>query len=220
MKKILPLLLLASCASPSGSPAGSGLSDAEFETQMASVIQFDPALVRAGEKVVYFVKRQGENQTQTHSLAAVGEEGAALWIERKVPHDAGFMVVKSKIDRTGKLLEQWVGEPGGSPGKTYPHPRKSEEPPVRRDSSGAKADSKNEPDSVVLGGKTYTCTRVTTVLNYPDGRRSTMVNWFSKEVPFPASSELGGLVKRQFGRLTMDLAFSSPTGAQPDLMIK
>jgi hypothetical protein len=37
---------------------------------------------------------------------------------------------------------------------------------------------------------------VTTTLTYPDRRKSTMINWFSKEVPFAASKTLGGLVKR------------------------
>ena len=87
-----------------------------------------------------------------------------------------------------------------------------------RDSAGAKADSKEEADRIVVGGKPYDCTRVTTVLAYPDGRKSTMTNWFSKDVPFAPTRALGGLVKRQFGRLTMEL-ISGDHNAKPELLI-
>jgi hypothetical protein len=56
-------------------------------------------------------------------------------------------------------------------------------------SSSAKADTTEEPDRITVNGKPYDCTRVTTVLTYPDGRKeSKMINWFAKDVlPFPAS---------------------------------
>src|SRR4029078_9287871 len=86
------------------------------------------------------------------------------------------------------------------------------------DAAGAKADTKEEPDRIVVGGKPYDCTRVTTVLAYPDGRKSTMTNWFSKEVPFAPTKARGGLVKRQFGRLTMELV-TGDRNARPELQI-
>jgi hypothetical protein len=128
------------------------------------------------------------------------------------------MIVKSKVDRSGKLLEQWVGEPGGIPGQTYPSPKSGETPRQVRDSGSAKADSKEEPDRVVLGGKSYACTKVTTVLAYPDGRKSTMTNWFSKEVPFAFTSAHGGLLKRVFGRLSMELVIGDRSG-KPEMQI-
>jgi hypothetical protein len=216
MKKILLLVPLAlwSCASPSSEQD----SETAFEIQVASTLSYDQSLLRAGEWVVYFVKRQGEN-SQPYRWAAVAEEGSALWIENKVPFGPRSMVVKSKIDRTGKLLEQWTGEPGGVPEQTFPNPQKADAPPARRDPSTAKADSKEDPDTIVAGGKSYGCTRVTTALTYPDGRKSTMINWFSKEVPFAPSKALGGLVKRRIGLLTMELATSDTQGALPELVI-
>src|SRR6185295_7372244 len=105
-------------------------------------------------------------------------------------YSGGRMVVKTKLDRGGKMLEQWVGEPGGIPGQSYPNPRRGQAPKEVRDSSVAKAESKEEPDRVTVFGKPYDCIRVTTVLAYPDGRKSTMVNWFSKEVLFAVSKSM------------------------------
>ncbi len=220
VKKAFALLavLASACSSPGGQ--GEKMSETDFETKIASSIAFDPALVKAGEFAVYFVKRAGEAESQRYSWAVVSEDGTALWIENKVPFDPRPMIVKTKLDRSGKVMEQWVGEPGGIPGQTYPNPRKTgEEPRPLRDSSSARADSKEEPDKIVVGGKPYDCTRVTTVLTYPDGRKSTMVNWFSKQVPLAASRTLGGLVKRQFGRLTMELAAGDFKGARSELLI-
>jgi hypothetical protein len=60
---------------------------------------------------------------------------------------------------------------------------------------------------------------VTTTLSYPDGRKSTMVNWMSKDVPFAGHRTHGGLVKRQFGRIAMELIDHGDTGARPELAI-
>jgi hypothetical protein len=205
MKNALAALLLFSAAACSSSDGGAKRTDADFENDMASSIMFDPALLKAGDRVVYFVKRTGEAETQKYAWSAVAEDRGNVWIENSIPWNAKRAIVKSKLDRSGKLLEQWVGEPGGVPGQTWPTPTTTQPPKPVRDSAGAKADSKEEPDRIVVGGKPYDCTRVTTVLAYPDGRKSTMTNWFSKEVPFAPTRALGGLVKRQFGRLTMEL---------------
>jgi hypothetical protein len=214
MKRLIfaPLLLLAACASPG--PSDDKITETEFETKVASAIVFDPSQLKPGDRVVYFVKRAGENQTQTYSWTAVGEEPGSVWIENKVPFDPRPMIVKTKLERAGgRILEQWIGEPGGVPGKTYPNARQTgpTEKPYR-DSSSAKADSKEVPETIVVGGRPYECTRVTTNLTYPDGRKSTMINWFSKDVPFPASKTLGGLVKRQFGKLSMELVTGDQNG--------
>jgi hypothetical protein len=215
MKRLIfaPLLILAAagCADPGASD--DRVSETDFETKIASAIVFDPSLIKTGDRVVYFVKRSGENQTQTYTWAAVGEEPGSVWIENKVPFDPRPMIVKTKLDRGGTVLEQWIGEPGGVPGKTFPSSRQgAPSPKPVRDSSSAKADSNQMPETIMVGGRSYACTRVTTNLVYPDGRKSTMVNWFSKDVPFPASKELGGLVKRQFGRLSMELVAGDQNG--------
>ena len=46
-----------------------------------------------------------------------------------------------------------------------------------------------------------------------------MVNWFSKEVPFAGQKNYGGLIKRQFGRFTMELALfgSEPPRAELEI---
>ncbi len=220
MKRMIlaPLILIvAGCGSSSSSP-GEKMTETDFETKIATAIAFDPALLKVGDRVIYFVKRTGENQTQKYAWSAVGEEGGAIWIENKVPFDPRPMIVKTKLERSGKVLEQWIGEPGGIPGKTYPTGRSEEGPRPVRDASSAKADSKEEVDRITISGKSYDCTRVTTNLVYPDGRKSTMVNWFSKEVPFPASKALGGLIKRSFGRLSMELAVGDRSGA-PEMLI-
>lgn len=214
-KAFLAILITAGCSSGGGQAEKP--SETEFENKIASAIMFDPAIVRTGDRVVYLVKRTGEN-SQRYIWAAVAEDAAGVWIENSVPFEASRMVVKTKLDRSGKVLEQWVGEPGGVPGQTYPKVGASEAPKPVRDSSVAKSDSKEEPDRITVGGKAYDCTRVTTVLAYPDGRRSTMINWFSKEVPFAASRTLGGLVKRQFGRLSMELVIGDRNG-KPELQI-
>ncbi|HLY11555.1 MAG TPA: hypothetical protein VKW04_19800 [Planctomycetota bacterium] len=212
------LILLAAGCADSGSP-GEKMNETDFETKIASALVFDPSLIKTGDRVVYFVKRSGDSQTQTYTWTAVAEEPGAVWIENKVPFDPRAMIVKTKLDRTGKTLEQWIGEPGGIPGKTYPNSRQTgSEPKPVRDSSSAKADSKEVPETIVVGGHSYACTRVTTNLVYPDGRKSTMVNWFSQEVPFAASKALGGLVRRQFGRLQMELVAGDRNG-KPELVI-
>jgi hypothetical protein len=211
-KALLALLLVTGCSS--GAEPEPLLSDYEFETKMAAALIYDPALLKVGDRVVYFVKRSGATQTQTYTWSAVSEEPGTVWIENKLPFDPRSMIVKTKFERTGKVVEQWIGEPGGLPGRTYPSPKGTtvEEPKPVRDTAAAKADSKELPERIIVGGRPYDCIRVTTSLVYPDGRKSTMVNWFSKEVPFAASSALGGMVKRQFGRLTMELVAGDRMG--------
>ncbi len=213
----LPLVILAACAGPE---TGSVQSETEFETRIASALTFDPALSKVGERVVYFIKRSGEPQIQSYSWACVGEEGGAVWIENKIPHQPRPVVYKSKISKEGKLLEQHVGEPGSpEPVKIWPREGSGAEAVVRRDSSSAAGASKEDPDTITVGGRPYACTRVTTTLTYPDGRKSTMLNWFSKDVPFASNAKHGGLVKRQFGRLTMELAVFDVKGARIELQL-
>ena len=115
MKKTLFAILLTAGCSSGGGQSGTS-AETEFETKIATSIAFDPVLLRQGDRVVYFVKRTGETQTQKYTWAVVSDEGAALWIENNVPFEAGRRVSKTKIDRSGTVLEQWIGEPGGIPG--------------------------------------------------------------------------------------------------------
>jgi len=218
MKKALSILLLAAgCSSPGGAAAGQG--DLEFEKFVATQLAFDPALLRGGQRVLYAVRQQGATTPEYYQWAAVGEDAQGLWIENKVPHPPTDMVKKYKMDRTGKLLEYWAGPPGGVPAQLFPKPGTSAPPQPRRDSSGAQPKSTEAPDSIIVAGKTYACTKVTTELSYANGRKSTMVNWMSKDVPFAGQRTHGGLVKREFGRITMELVDSGDKGARPELVI-
>jgi len=217
MKKLLLALLLTAGCSSGGGSADDKSALTEFETKIATSIVYDPSLLRVGDRVVYLVKRDGED-SQRYTWAAVSEEGTAVWIENNVPNDSGRLVWKIKLDRSGKVLEQWGGEPGGVPARRFAAGNTSEAPRPVRDSSTASADSKEEPDRIVIGGKSYDCIRVTTKLSYPDRSKSEMINWFSKDVPFAASKTLGGLVKRKFGRLSMELVSGDHNG-KPELLI-
>lgn len=221
MKRFSLLALLTACAPTPEAPSPPA-DDLDFEMALASQLSFDPAAVRPGQYVLYLARVEG-GPAQTLRWAALAAEGETLWIEnrRPAPPHPRPMVIKSRIDRTGKLLEQWVGEPGGIPVRT--HPRKDgtilpQRPAPRRDPSTAQARRDERPDRIEAAGKTYTCTLVTSTLAYPDGRTSTLCQWFSKEVPFPASPTLGGLVRRTFGRFTMELV-AAGDAAQPELEI-
>ncbi len=217
-RPIAALLLVAGCSSPGGA-----VDELAFEKGMASKLAFDPAFLKAGDYALYYVKMAGEARVEPYKWAVVAEDRAGVWVENKVPADPRPMIIKDKMERGGKFLERWVGEPGGIPGQIYPSPRGGKpapEPEARRDSSTAQAQSKVDVDRIVVGGKSYDCTRVTTTLTYPDRRMSKMVNWFSKEVPFAGQKDFGGLVKRQFGRFSMELALFGNEAPRAELEIR
>ncbi len=212
--------LLAGCASPSRAPA----DELAFETALATQLAFDVGQTRPGDWVLYAVRVRGKAGVDYFKWSVVGEEGQELWIEnrRPAPPNPVPMIVKSRLDRSGKLLEQWIGESGGMPAQVYPNPRRPVEPPEpRRDSAVAGVVTKEEPDPITIAGREYACTRVMTTLTYPDGRRSTMINWLAPEVPFPVlvgGKARGGLVRRQIGLLTVEI-LNHGRDAQPELKI-
>jgi hypothetical protein len=217
----LLLLGMAACSSPGPSAPPAGGDDLAFELGIASQLGYDPAALKVGDFVLYSVRVDPTGQTNPYKWSVVGEEPGALWMENRRPPEGGHpgpMIVKSKVDRGGKVLEVWIGAPGGTPVKYYPRAGQPAEPPPspRRDSSAAQAQTKEEVDRLSLVGKTYVCTKVTSTLSYPDGRKSVLTNWFSKEVPFAASKAYGGLVRRRLGRFTMELV-TFGTNAQPEL---
>lgn len=218
-RSIAALLFIAGC----GSPPGGRVDELAFEKAMASRLAFDAALLKPGDYALYYVRMTGETRVEPYKWAVVGQDRAGVWVENKVPADPRPMIIKDKIERSGKILERWVGEPGGIPGQIYPSPKGGKpapEPEARRDSGSAQAQSKEDIDRIEVGGKTYDCTRVTTTLTYPDRRTSRMVNWFSKEAPFAGQKSYGGLVKRQFGRFTMELALFGNEAPRSELEIQ
>jgi len=129
-----------------------------------------------------------------------------------------------KFDKLkGMFLEHWRGEPGSpAPAKVYPREGATKDAPVQRDPSKAQSEIQEAVDQITVGGKTWTATRVTTTLVYPDGRKSVLTDWYHKDVPFSVvvgGKSYGGLVKRQFGRLTMELLDSDSKGARSELEI-
>src|SRR5476649_1678720 len=96
MKRTLlaPLFLIAAACGSSDSSPGEKMTETDFETKIATAIAFDPSLLKVGDRVIYFVKRTGENQTQKYYWSAVAEDGGAIWIENKVPFDPRPMIVK------------------------------------------------------------------------------------------------------------------------------
>ncbi len=221
MKKLAWLLALVSgCASQGG---GGAPTQEERDSEMSSILAmaYDPAQLRVGQRAIYSVMRQGEGSPRYVQLQVVAQDGDTMWVELKLPIDPRPMVVKSRLDRAGKLHEQWVGEPGSTgPAKTYPRPDgKPVEPPRAGDS---RADVSVADETVTVGGRQYACKKVTTKLTYGGGKQSVMINWCHPEVPFSfklGADSLGGVVKRVYGRYAMELTVASQTGARSELEI-
>lgn len=221
MKKIAALAILIAGCGPS-KPSGDGMEELQFEMAVASQVAFDVTKLKNGEYVLYTVKVVGKPTPDYVKLSVVDEDKDGIWIENKVPADPRPFVLKSKLTRKGELLEHWRGEAGSpAPAKLFPRKGAKEAPP-RRDSSMAIPQIKEEPDQITVAGKTWPAVKVTSTLTYPDGRKSVLTDWYNPEVPFPVvikEKSYGGLVKRQFGRMTMELLAWGMKGAKAELEI-
>lgn len=225
--KRLPLLLLpllAACGGGSSGRPENSPDELRFEMAVASRIAYDPARLKKGEWALYSVKVLGRAQSDLVKFQVVDEDASSVWVESKVPSPPKDLVLKSRFDRAGgKILEHWRGEPGSpTPEKIFPSEGSAKEAPVQRDTSRAQSDLKEEVDQIQVGGKTWTAARITMTLAYPDGRKSVLTDWYHKDVPFTVamgSKSYGGLVKRQFGRLTMELIDSDTKGAKAELVL-
>ena len=220
------LFVLAGCApSSTQTPPGDAPDELKFEMGIASQIAFDITKLKRGEKSMYAVRLLGKTQPDYVKYAVVDDDATSIWIENTVPADPRPFVIKSRYDRTNaKLLERWAGEAGSAmPAKLYTRDGRKDEGAPQRDTSRAQADFKEEVDPITVAGKTWTATRVTTTLTYPGGRKSVLTDWYHKDVPFSVVIEnkrsLGGLLKRQFGRLTMELVTWEARGARAELEI-
>jgi hypothetical protein len=227
MKRLAAIVLLAAgCGSPSGT--GPAPDEMKFEMGVASQIAFDVTKLKRGERTFYTVKVLGNPKPDYVTFAVVDDDADSIWIENTVPADPRSFVIKSRFKRkTGELMERWAGEPGSAmPAKLYPREGRKPDPVPLRDSGAAQPEVKEDVDTITVAGKTWTATRVTTTLAYPDGRKSVLTDWYHKDVPFsvviktgtPNEKSYGGLVKRQFGRLTMEL-LRWDTKATTDLVI-
>lgn len=209
--KRLWVLLLAGCATAER-PAPAGPSDGEVEKYLATQLGFDPALLRPGAKAVYSLRTTGSTAADLYSWAVVSEDAGGLWVENRVPHVGTPMIVKSKFDRSGKVVDIWAGPPGGTPAQLQTSPAERRPPPAPPEGL------RETPDRLSVGGRTWAATKVVAPFKYPDGREGTVASWYAPGVPFAASARYGGLLRRQVGRWVFELAEHGDR-AQPELQL-
>ena len=209
--RALPLLLLAGCAAaPRSAPAADGRSDAELEKHLATQVVFDPALLRPGMKAVYTLRTAGAPSADRYAWAVVAEDAGGLWVENRVPHIGTPMVVKSKFDRRGRVVDVWAGPPGGIPAQLPTRPAETR--------AAAPPDGLREsPDRISAGGRAWAATKVVVPFRYPDGREGVVASWYAPGVPFAPSARYGGLLRRQAGRYVFELVEHAERGAQAEL---
>jgi hypothetical protein len=219
MKRLWILLLVGGCApaAPRTEPARPAGNDLDFEKYVATQLPFDATLLKGGDWALYTLKAQGVILPEHYKWSVVAADVKGLWIENKVPHAETGMVTKSRYDRAGKPVEIWMGPPGGVPAQVWPKPGTAMTQPPR---PAAAPPLREENEPVHAAGKTIRCVKVTSEATRPDGRKIPVVSWFSTEIPFAGLARYGGLVKRQAGRVTMELvdAGNSPRH-RPELEI-
>ncbi len=196
------LLILAGCGTTEEPGPGDAPSE---EITYAMMFSTDPNLLRVGQFGIYSCKVQGESLSYTTTMKVTGEDAEGLWIEQKVPANPNPFIVKSHISRKGDLLESWVGEPRGTPAKTYP--LKDQKPgPKAIEPADVKTEVTRE--TIKVGGRSYDCTKLISTITYKNGKTSTMTSWCSMEAPFPLIKDgqpVGGVVRRQYGKVIVEL---------------
>ncbi|HEX7896268.1 MAG TPA: hypothetical protein VF950_00715 [Planctomycetota bacterium] len=197
--------MLLGCAAPPPKAPAAPVNDLEFERFVATQLPFDAALLKGGDWALYTLKAQGVIRPEHYKWSVVTADVKGLWIENKVPHAETGMITKSRYDRAGKPVEIWMGPPGGVPAQVWPKPGTPMAPPAR---AAAPPPLREEAEPVAAAGRTFRCVKVTSEATRPDGRKIPVVSWFSSEVPFAGQARYGGLVKRQAGRVTMELVDS------------
>jgi hypothetical protein len=215
----LALALSSGCtpAQSSTSPAPDGApADVELEKFVAQQVAFDPLLLKPGDWALYTLRVQGAPRAEHFKWTVVGADAKGLWVENKVPHADTGMIRKARYDRAGKLLEAWIGPPGGVPAQVWPKPGAAEPAPPR---PAPPAAFRETAEPATAAGKVFRCTKVASEASYPDGRKVPVVSWFSTDVPFPGQARLGGLVRRQVGRATMELVDAGSGRGRPELEI-
>lgn len=216
MKRLWIPLLIAGCAPTSPAPARPAGNELDFETFVATQLPFDPLLLKQGDWALYTLK--GPRRPEHYKWSVVAADARGLWIENRVPHAETGMILKSRYDRDGKLVEAWMGPPGGVPAQVWPKPGSPAVPPPARPSPPPAA--REEAELLNAAGRAFRCVKVASDATSPDGRRVPVVSWFSPEVPFAGLARYGGLVKRQAGRVTFELVDAgSAARTRPELEI-
>lgn len=206
--------LLAGCATADrpapAAPPAPARSDAELEKALATQLVFDPALLRPGMKAVYALRTAGAPTADRYSWAAVSSDAGGLWVENLVPHIGTPMIVKSRFDRQGKVVDVWAGPPGGLPAQLPTRPA-GVRPPAPAE------DLRETPDRITVAGQAWAATKVVVPFSYPDGREGVVASWYAPGIPFAASPRYGGLLRRQAGRYVLELVEHADRGARPEL---
>jgi len=204
MKRFTALLLLMGCQSATQDPQ----PESQADLVLAAQLTFDIEQVQQGQWARYTIREEGKAHPQVVKYAAVGGDESGVWVENKVPGDPRPFIIKSKYSWKGDLLERWVGEAGSpKPAKIYP-PQAAKKEPLKKEEE-PKVETKIEEEPLTVAGRSFECAKITTTLTYANGRVSTLVNWCSDKIPFSVLSEgkpRGGLVKRVFGKFTLELA--------------
>jgi hypothetical protein len=220
MKHPAFLLLLAAGGCTSSAPADPAPTQ-EQDGAIVCALAYDCGQVRVGQRVLYRLTRAGVAEPKYVKLqATAAEQDATFWVELTVPAEPRPFIVKSRLDRAGRLCEQWQGE-GGSKGPAKTYPTGTGTAPAKP-ADNTRADAVVTDETITVGGREWVCKKVATKLTYPDGRTRTMITWCHADVPFTntvGSASYGGVVKRVYGMFTLELTDYGQTGARAELEI-
>jgi hypothetical protein len=219
------LLALGACQPPQKRGDAEAVRAQELAVVMSLSVQ-EVSQLKTGQWVLYTVRTAGSPTPLSTRIAVVAAEGDRFWIENRSDQESGRIISKIQVDKTGRLLQLWVGEFGTNhPAKVYPGKDASgnpmEPPKTHYPDAKSKVEITKERITISTTGKAYDCTRLTSMATYPDGRETTLVTWCSPEVPFGVAYEgksYGGVVRRTYGRHTMELT-ARGTDALPELAL-
>ncbi len=215
MKRLWWLALIGAGCTPSSTAPAAAPADVELEKFVAVQVAFDALLLKPGQWALYRLKVEGLPRTEIFKWSVVGADAKGVWVENKVPHGETGMVRKTRFDRAGKLVEAWMGPPGGVPAQVWPKPGAA--PPPARPAVPPAFQETAEP--ATAAGRVFRCTKVSSEASYPDGRKVAVVSWFCPDVPFAGQARYGGLVRRQVGRVTFELLDAGTGIGRPELEI-
>jgi hypothetical protein len=142
----------------------------------------DPAALKVGQWATY---REG---TRELTIAVVGEEDGALWIE--VIEEGEPRLASARLTaRTGEVKRAWAGEAGGA--ATRQGLSQASPPPTPPSGEAEEA-------SVRAGGRELKVRRVTRRTEDLEGRvQEERWDWSAEVPPLYAGSAHGGLVRRE-----------------------
>ncbi len=221
MKKLLCLLALLPGCQPAAQPKPEAVRDEQVALSLAMALgtAYDASQLRPGQWALYSINKTGVQTTWFAKMQVVDEDPVGLWIELKVPNTPFPMVIKSRIDRTGKLLEAWTGEAGSKgPRQTYPY---EGAPPAAPRGPEMRANVTVTDETISVIGRAWVCKKVATKNKF-EGHETSIITWCSPGIPFSyklGADALGGIVRRTYEAFTMELSDMGTTGVRSELDI-